>query len=287
MNVQLVLSRLETIPPMPALAWQLLESCQKPDVDLSRMALLIESDPSVTTNLLRLCNSPLYGVSRQVTSVRQAASLLGWKQVVALAVTLIASRYLAAAQSGYNLAAGELWRNSVAAALTAELLAEGSGYPDPGTAYTAGLLQDLGKIVLAEFVHQAFREIWTLAEREGLGFEEAERRVVGISHAEAGGLLLGRWGFPPHLVESVKVHHHPASAEIDPPLARISHLADAVTMTLGLGVGADGLAYPLDREALASLGFSDERRLEELLDTVARRVAQADALFASGRAEAV
>ncbi len=275
-----ILARIEALPPMPSVAVRLLEAAQDPQVDLGAVARWLEQDASMTANLLRLCNSPFYGLRKEVTSVRQASSLLGMKQVVQIALTVLSSRYLSSGQAGYGLAAGELWKSSVGAAIAAELLAIEAAYPHPATAYTAGLLEDIGKIVLAEFVAEALPKIWAAAEA-GVGFEDAERQAVGMSHSEVGGLLLSRWGFPPALVESVQTHHRPGEAKLDPSLANIAHVADALMMTMGVGLGADGLAYLLDADALSALGLAEERQMESVLERLAVRLAQAEALFAS------
>jgi HD-like signal output (HDOD) protein len=90
---------------------------------------------------------------------------------------------------------------------------------------------------------------------------------------------LERWGFPPALVEAVRTHHHPARARIDPQLARIAHLADALTMTVGLGLGADGLAYGLEEEAFRSLGFTDSAQVDALVEALAVKASQAEGLL--------
>ena len=283
MNVQRILEKIESLPPMPNVAVHLLNAAQDPDVDLAKVARWIEQDPAMTANVLRTCNSPLYGLRTQVTSLRQATSLLGLRKVVQIALTVLASPYLKPSQQGYALAGGELWRNSVTSAFAAELVAERTRYPDPSTAYTAGLLEDMGKIVLADFVGQALGEIRGLVEREGIGWEEAEARVVGLPHPEVGARLLERWGFPEALVDAVRYHHDPANARKAPDLARIAHLADALTITLGMGLGADGLAYTLDEAALAELGVKGPEQAAELLAELALRIQRAADLLGEPR----
>lgn len=194
MKVQDILGKIDALPPMPAVAVKLLEATQDPDVDLAQVASWLERDPAMTANLLHLCNSPFYALRREVTSVRQATGLLGLKQVVQIALTVLFSRYLAPAQFGYDLASGELWKSSVAAAVAAEMVAQRVGHPNVSAAYTAGLLQDVGKIFLADFVAGALSEIRRLVQEEGLPWEEAERRTVGLPHPDVAAVLLERWG---------------------------------------------------------------------------------------------
>lgn len=279
MNIQNVLAKIEALPPMPAVALKLLEAAQDENAGMGTLAGWIEKDPAMTANLLHLCNSPFYGVRREVTSIRQAANLLGTKQVVQIAITILASQRLSGGHAGYGLASGELWKSSVTAAVAAELLAQEVRYRNESTAYTAGLLQDVGKIVLAEFVGAAIPKILAVVEHEHLSFQEAESRVVGMNHAEVGARLLELWGFPASLVESVRTHHDPEDAKIDPALARISHLADALTMTVGMGLGSDGLAYKLDARSLEALGIDSSKQLDSLIEALTLRILQAEDLL--------
>lgn len=283
MRLDSVLARIDSLRPMPAVAVQLLNAAQDPDVDLAHVARWIEHDAGMTANLLRYCNSPLYGLWSQIASVRQAVSVIGMKQVIQMALTALSSRYLSPSQPGYALAPGDLWKNSVAAAIASELLASETKYPNPATAYTAALLQDIGKVVLAEFIADSRPSPNEVGE--GLSFDEVERELTGASHAEVGALLLTRWGFPDALVESVKFHHAPAGASIDPALAKLSHGADALTMTAGIGIGADGLLYRLDEEALRDLGVTGSERFQTLMEKFALRLRKAEALFALGSYE--
>jgi len=284
MIIQEILKKIDSLPPMPAVAAKLLDVLGSPDVDLSELSGLIERDPAMTANMLRICNSSYYGLRTKVSSMRQAAGLLGLKKIVQIAMSIFASKYLSPEQSGYSLESGELWKNSVSSAIAAELVAEEVGYSNSGAAYTAGLLQDIGKIILADYVDNAFVEIEKLVKNENIAWEDAERRVVGIPHPEVGAMLLERWGFPAALIDSVRSHHNPMEAEIDKPLAYISHFSDALVLTVGIGLGADGLIYSLSDEALNRLGIKDKTRVEALIEALMGKIKLADDLFLFGRA---
>lgn len=167
---------------------------------------------------------------------RASASRFTTKKQRLAACSIFASKYLSPEQSGYSLESGELWKNSVSSAIAAELVADEVGYSNSGAAYTAGLLQDIGKIILADYVDNAFIKIENLVEKENIAWEDAGRRVVGIPHPEVGAMLLQRWGFPEALIDSVRSRHKLMEAEIDKPLAYISHFSDALVMTVGIGL---------------------------------------------------
>lgn len=280
MSLREILSRVETLPPFPEAAARLLRACQDPDVDLAAVAAIVELDPATAAHVLRVCNAPYYGLRGRVASLRHATGLLGLRNVVQIAMTVVSSRHLAAPQPGYGLGPGELWRHAVASALAAELVAQEVPGLDAGTSYTAGLLQDVGKLVLGEFVGQEADAIRALRD-SGVPWEEAERLALGTTHPEAGARLLARWGFPEAVVESVRCHHRPSEAAVAPRLAAASHLADALSMTLGVGLGADGLAYELDEAAVEALGLGQAARLDGLVAELARRMALAEERFAA------
>ena len=127
------------------------------------------------------------------------------------------------------------------------------GVAAPNYVFTAGLLHDVGKIVLGTFVEVDPAPILGLAFDQGLSFEEAEREVLGIDHAEVGAALLEHWGLPGPIAEAVRCHHHPAKVNGDPLVADLVHVADVLALMAGLGTGSDGLHYRPAAESLERL----------------------------------
>lgn len=267
-----ILSKIDSLPPMPAIAMQLMEAAQDPDVDMNTVAEWISKDPGMTASILKLCNSSFYGFPKKVSSLNQAVSIFGLNKITQLAIAALSSRYLVGKTGGYDLETGELWKHSIVAASAAEKIAVKCGYGDVGLAFTAGLLQDVGKIIIHEYVGEKLQEITDLAEKDKRGFLAAEKQMLGFSHADAGALLMERWNFPAALVDSVRHHHESSKAEVDITLARISQLADATTMIMGLGLGADGLCYNLPEEILTALGLNQDRAFQEVLIHLAARI---------------
>jgi putative nucleotidyltransferase with HDIG domain len=279
MNMEEILGKIDNLPPMPTVAVHLLEAANNPEIDMATVAEWIGRDPGMTANLLRLCNSCFYGFAGEVSSVRQAASLFGLRKLAQIALTALSSRYLTSAHPGYELASGELWKHSIIAATAAETVASQCGYDNVGTAFTAGLLHDIGKIVIAEYVGQERNRILELAHDKKMGFMAAERQVLGFTHCDIGAVLLSRWNFPAPLCEAVRCHHDSQSATLDPKLARITQLADALTMIMGIGLGADGLCYPLPESVLQGLGITSQDTCEGFIAIITKRIADAPDLF--------
>lgn len=271
-SLQEIIGRIDNLPPMPSVAVQLIEAANDPDVDLNTIASWISKDPSITAMLLRLCNSSFYGFQKEVSSIRQATSLFGMKKIIQLALTAMSSKYLAGTTSGYDLATGELWKHSIITATAAEKVAALAGFSDTGTAFTAGLLHDIGKIIIHEQVGDQLEKIRQTAETGNIGFLNAELKVLGFSHAEAGALLMERWNFPSKLVDAVRFHHDSQSALVDPTLAGIVQAADGITMIMGLGMGADGLCYNIPDELVSSLGLDKPGAIEKIMMSISQKL---------------
>jgi putative nucleotidyltransferase with HDIG domain len=149
---------------------------------------------------------------------------------------------------GYDLSPSALWAHSLATALTAEALARETGVADPGDAYTAGMLHDLGKIVMGNFVDVDIERIFAACS-DAVPFDAAEREVLGTDHASIAGALLRNWQFPASIIDAVLWHHRPNSSEVDQSLTDIVHLADVLSLDAGWGMGADGLRYEVEPAA--------------------------------------
>jgi putative nucleotidyltransferase with HDIG domain len=167
-------------------------------------------------------------------------------------------------QSGYDLSEGELWRYSVSSALIARELAEKRGSKDNYLLFTGALLKDIGKVLMNQYVADASEKINTLVSKDGLSFKEAEKEVIGIDHAELGGIVAEKWKFSSEMVEIIRNHHLSEKLARTNFEASIIFLADTICMMMGIGVGSDGLAYRFHREVFEQLNFSD-RDIQEIM----------------------
>ena len=214
------------------------------DCSIADLIALVQHDPAITANLLRICNSASMGLAVKIDSVQQAVAMLGMQQVFELVLSQNITTHLTKAQEGYQMAKGDLWKQSVAAAMVARLLAERRDiYPLP-VIYTAALLKDIGKVVLHEYVSPCLEKIQEMVTFKGLSFIEAEQACIGMNHATLGGIVAREWNFSPHMVYMIENHHlDNAEARNDPATATL-YLADMVAMMVGTCTGIDRLAYP-------------------------------------------
>ena len=148
------------------------------------------------------------------------------------------------AGTGFDLPA--LWTHSVTAATAAKLLAKRARYPHSEKAFTAALMHDVGKIILARFIPQGLSEIVAVIQTENMAMYDAENKVLGLSHPALGAWVLGRWGLPSPIVEAVEFHHHPTRAQNGFDLAGIVYLANILAHRSGIGYGGDGMEREMD-----------------------------------------
>ena len=148
--------------------------------------------------------------------------------------TICMSPLMKKAVPGYDLRSGELWRHSIAVSVAAELLVKALKIPDADEVFTAGLLHDVGKLILGGFVKQDLEQIRAMVTK-GISFDVAESMVLGTNHAEVGGKILHKWSFPAELVNAVQWHHDPESCENTCTLSDIVHVANKVGLMTGIG----------------------------------------------------
>lgn len=259
-DVGKVLARIDKLPPMPAVLQRLAALLQDPEISAARLIECVQLDQALTANVLRVCNSAAFGSRHRITSLQQALALIGNNRLMGIVLSQGSSAYLGQGSKGYDLARGELWRHSVGAALASQLVSKRLGGNGNPMLYTAALLHDIGKVVLSQFVAEGFQEIQALVRERGFSFEEAEREVVGIDHAELGARICELWNFPAELVVAIRHHHHPEAqpeAGDGRSLAALVCVSDLICLLMGIGAGADGLAYHGGDGLVSGLGLSE------------------------------
>ena len=259
-----LIKEIDNLKPIPAVVNQIMATVENPDSSMSDIADIIMYDPMMTANILRMCNSAYYNLSRRVESIQDAITLMGLDQVVDMVLLKSGSDNLVKGQEGYGLNEGELWKQSVASALIARDLAEKKGSSNKQMIFTAALIKDIGKVILDRFVKDSFSKIDHLVKNKGLTFKEAEKKVIGIDHAELGGLVAEMWDFSEKMVRMIKNHHLNDEKARDDLDTQILYVADNVCMMMGIGGGVDGLAYRFHQDVLVKLNISPQD-LQEII----------------------
>ena len=280
-NREEIIAKVKGVPAMPTAAVRVSRLLRDPDVNIAELAKAIEHDPSLAANVLRVANSVYFAGPRSVGTIRDAIMRMGTKRVFGLTVASAIAPVAGMPVRGYDLEAGDLWKHSVATAVCSESLIEVLGIPAPNYTFTAALLHDIGKIVLGTFVEVDAAPLMNLAFEDGVPFEEAETRVLGINHPEVGAILLEEWKLPEEVVGAVRWHQEPE--DNDNPgnqlIVDVVHAADALSLMGGFGTGSDGLNYKLSPAVAERLELSNAVA-EEAVCKMLEGLAEIEVLFA-------
>ncbi len=241
-DLQDLLASAERLGGLPVTVSRLAGIVSNPGHDLREIVEAVSLDQALTASLLRRANSAALGARFQIKTVRDAAMWLGSGSLLSLALATKVSKRLSEPIPAYGLAEGQLWKQSVAASLAAEVIRAQALADVPPEAPTAALLHDFGKVVLAQhFGPRVLSMIAQAAEADHLGLLEAEQKVFGVNHADIGGLVAQQWKLPHTIVEAI-VHHHHTGAHPSPVSATVSLAHAMVPEVLAeVGVGDDGL----------------------------------------------
>ncbi|MCB0882569.1 MAG: HDOD domain-containing protein [Thermoleophilia bacterium] len=250
-----IAASLAELPPLPTSISEVIAACDDQDMSVGQLSQIILRDQNLTANILKLSNSAFYGHARTVTTITEAVVLLGFSAIKSLAISSHTARLLNRPLPGYGLESGDLWKHSLASAFCARRLAVEVHLAPVEQAFVAGLLHDIGKLVLATHMADVFEEMGAEARERRVPFHLVEAEVLGFDHAELGARVAAQWSFPPELEESIRFHHDPDQATLKPKLAHVVHLADVMCMTFGVGLGIDGLAYEAHPTTIEVLGL--------------------------------
>lgn len=253
-RLKVVLGKIQRLPTLPALYFQLMRELASPNASAESVADLIRKDVSLTAKILQLVNSAFFGVAHTVEDVRDAVQILGFSTVRTLSLSIyVFSRFDPATMPGFPM--DRLWNHSMATGLLARRIAarEWGNLGIVEAAFTGGILHDIGKLVLAYSLPELFQRAVDLARERRIGLWRAENEVIGGNHAEVGAYLLGLWGLPATIVESVAWHHHPQMREPleFSPLTAV-HMANFV-QARKVPVFGDGLMEEIDQDYMRSL----------------------------------
>lgn len=265
-----ILRSVKSLPPMPQTVLKAREIMENSKSDFKELGQLLERDQAIATKVLKLANSPYYGMGGKISSVQHASVVLGHKALAELITMGGTASILGKTLEGYGLDSGALWRHSLAVAFGSKIIAKKKQPALLNDAFTSGLIHDAGKLILDQYVVERweyFEEFMADGQQSFLG---AEKKVLGFDHAEIASEVCKNWNIPKVLAIAIKYHHRPSRSN-GSELAYIVHMADAIAMMTNLGLGIDGMFYEVDDKAMEILGLQEEdinEIMAEVLETV-------------------
>ena len=227
-RLEAILHDVERVRPLPTSVARVVQALDDPKVSADYIAHLLGLDQALAAETLRISNAAAAGGVRRTASVQEAVVRLGFVRIKSVALGAATGTLLTRRLSGYGLSGAELWSHAVVTASLARYVAERVSYPDFEEAYVAGLLHDIGKLVLDQYVRSGHGLLTDVMRTKRLALWQAEELVFGMDHGAVGGLLAAKWQFPLALAEAIRCHHWPTLARTRPELAAIVNIADAL-----------------------------------------------------------
>lgn len=273
-----LVARVRALPSLPAAVMQLMALLQRQDVRVDEVAATLQLDQALSARVLQLANSPFYGVSGRVASIRDGINILGLRQLGTLVLAALLTVQFERLH-GKALHLEEFWRHAIGCAVAARALADEQGL-DESAAFTAGLLHDVGRLVLDSLYPAEMEQTMRWAEAQDCEPIEAEHALLGVSHAQVGAWVAQHWHFAPEVAESIARHHSPPPAA-QPSLTDVVHVANALVHALDLAGAADEAVPPLDAGAWARLALVPAQ-VPALLARIEREFEQLRAVLRPG-----
>jgi len=231
-----VLARaIEGVRPIPQVALKIIRMINESGHGMREIAEKVRTDQVLSAKILRLCNSAFNGLRKKVDSIDQALILIGEKQILRLAVSISIEGFFSDSGRGYSLCKGGLYYHAFGVAIITEMLANFTGKTPPDIAYTAGLLHDIGKVVLDQYMAPAFPYFYRRTLSDGVALTDVEYEMFGLDHTEAGRKLAERWSLPQNLIDTISHHHRPELGVEGSDLTHLVYFADLIMSRFMVG----------------------------------------------------
>ncbi len=253
--IQAEIYKIDTIPTIPDTFKKILNILENPKSSLSEIGKFILKDPVLTSRVLKMVNSPIYGFPGRITSVNQALLLLGLNVIRGLLLGVSVFEAMQKAMRG-------LWEHSLGNAVTARIIAQKINIKEPEEVAVAGLLHDIGKVILILKFPNEYEKVVEKINNEEIFIFDAEKEIFGINHADAGAWLAKKWNFPITLIETIEYHHRPLHSKTTPLNTAIVHLADILVRAKGVGSAGDNFVPSLKPSVWNRLNLSEKDILE-------------------------
>jgi len=275
-EIKAFIRQMEDLPTLPSVAAKIISTLLDEDSSARDVGEIVEADLSLTTKVLMVANSAFFGVPRGVSTVRQAIVSLGFKRLKSIILSLSVLDTVDAMAEGSELDPAEFWEHALVCAVCAEDLATKLGEEFAEEIFVAGLLHDIGKLILFRQAPEAFARVTEKVRGEGMGQVDAERSVLEMDHAQVGECLMDQWQFPEALKRCVGMHHEPPLEELDRDatgrMAAVICLADILSDVRGRAFSW-GRSFAQGEEIRRQLGVS-ESEVEEIVNGLDDRVGQ-------------
>ena len=267
-DIDLTLSHLR---PIPQLVLKIVRMIDDDEYDLGDLSADVQKDQVITSRVLNLCNSALIGIRDKIDSIERALTILGQKELLRLVCSASLEGFFEPYELGYSLTKGGLYQHAVGTGTVAAQISRLLKISSSDVAYTAGLLHDIGKVAMDQFIAGAYPQFYRRMQEKNESLLKVESDTFGIDHAALGGIMAEKWGFPSRLRDVIAHHHSPEHAENDPELAHIVYFADLLMNKFHAGRELENMETAHLASRLSKIGLKPNQ-FPLLVVTLARSV---------------
>jgi HD-like signal output (HDOD) protein len=273
--IRKTLENVSTIPTLPIVIEKITRLLQNPQTSAEEIGKAITTDQALASKVLKLVNSAFYGFPGKISTITHAVVILGFstvKNVVLTASIFDAFSKRLSLSSNFDL--GKFWLHSIACGAASQCIAKHIGYSAKEECFIAGLIHDVGKILMCNYLPDEFEMVIQDRIRKDCLFYESENEVLHITHQELGGIIAERWNLPGALQNAVKNHHYQVQDKEFQTVTGIVHAADILVRAMDIGNGGDNKIPQMSDVVWTNLGF-DNIQLQTLLEDIVGEVDKA------------
>jgi putative nucleotidyltransferase with HDIG domain len=267
-----ILNRAPEILTLPSIINEIMDVISRKNSSATDLTSIIESDPALTARILTVANSAYYGFVKKISTISHAIVVMGFREIQNIALGMSVLQMFNRKGSEFS---EQLWKHSFSVGVGARMIAQYLNLKIDGKYFVGGLLHDVGKIFISQYMTETFNRLLDAIGEKGnyYSYHEIEKRLFGITHSEVGEILLTAWMFPPDVVSAVACHHCPILSKVDNTFAVCVHLADVICTAKGITPLKDRQFVTIDRDILPII---QERRHHFSTEDIVSLMSQLD-----------
>ncbi|MBW2053943.1 MAG: HDOD domain-containing protein [Deltaproteobacteria bacterium] len=273
-----IIGRMTGLPSLPGPVIAILDVLNNPASSAQELSEALRYDQSIASRVLKLVNSAFYGFPRQIDTLSKAVTILGYTSIQNIILTTSIFDTFNNVPHDQSLDRKSFWQHALGCGAMAQTIKSKLGMGDGEEVFLAGLLHDIGKVILDVFLHDEYAQVLKLAQEKGLLLVEAEKEVLDTTHADFGFWLAENWNLPYNLTAAIAHHHNPPESKDHFTITSLVHVGDILTRSFEVGHGGDDFIPIINRQAWTALGLKSEF-IEGLLPEFEKKFAQAQAFL--------